>query len=957
LIKQQQKVEKKSIPSTVQRVDDPVARSDHSVSLTELARQDKKGISPVRSVPQANSVPKAHVLDFTNLSDLIADYPKGSNSSTKDLSFGSLSPYATQSLVSLSNPTVKTKLDNSQTASPSLSELVKQHSVSQSEKNKTDLNIPTSPPFVKDFATLSLGGLVATLSLSSLTKDLSLDKSKSHDTDSVIRSSSASTVLPDSFSLASCLKTKNSSSLKSPHLKQVDQDKKERLFVQELRVNVHPGLMKGSIIQKVDTSLVSQASYFGLVLCGPYRKRKSDQFSSVKQRGVKHPKFLCTAQLCKVPMYKHTLHHFIKPFDFSTPSPDDIVKNKQKQAFTRSPTCYNCQPRSPSETEVISACTPLVTPSKSASKVTIGFLQAETQTRTLIPCQLEKLTLQVNRRNDASPAGNKKNSMKSELLNFSQSEMESKKSDVVTSEEGAISKTAMDCNLRNAVEFMGLEGDKDTIQSSVDAMKPIPATPKSKSKASKIDIMTEYAKRHGNKELLNLVVIGHVDAGKSTLMGHLLYQLGNVNKKTMHKYEQESKKIGKSSFAFAWVLDETDEERERGVTMDVAQTRFETEKKVITLLDAPGHKDFIPNMITGASQADVAILVINATRGEFETGFDAGGQTREHALLARSLGVGQIIVAVNKMDTVDWSYDRYENITKKIGQFLTKQAGFKESDISFIPCSGLMGENLTKPSTERKLTTWYKSGTTLIQQIENLRPPVRPIDKPLRLIVSDVFKGIGTGFNVAGRVGAGYVQPGDKILIMPLGSCATVKSVFIDDVSASLAFAGDHVNLTLSGVDMSSVNVGSCLCDPNCPAKSAIRIRAKIVIFNIDLPITKGYPVVFHYQAINEPALIKRLLSQLHRSTGEVIKKKPRCLVKNTSAVVEIELERPVCMELYSEFKDLGRFMLRSGGHTIAAGLVEELVQMKSSLNGANKNMLHKIKQFKIIFFSINFIE
>ncbi|CAL1544334.1 unnamed protein product [Lymnaea stagnalis] len=596
---------------------------------------------------------------------------------------------------------------------------------------------------------------------------------------------------------------------------------------------------------------------------------------------------------------------------------------------------------------------PLVTPSKAASKVVVGFLQTETQKNTppASPASVKKSGQSVNRRNDASPAKNK-DSVKSSSLNSGLSDANSKRtvSETVTSdfktsclnaaplEENGISINTIDSNLRNAVEFMGLDGDKETIQSSIDAMKPLQATPKAKSKNSKLDAMSEYAKRHGNKELLNLVVIGHVDAGKSTLMGHLLYQLGNVNKKTMHKYEQESKKIGKSSFAFAWVLDETEEERERGVTMDVAQTRFETEKKVITLLDAPGHKDFIPNMITGASQADVAILVINATRGEFETGFDAGGQTREHALLARSLGVGQIIVAVNKMDTVEWSQERYQTITKKIGQFLTKQAGFKDSDISFIPCSGLIGENLTKPSSEPKLIEWYTTKTTLIEQIENLRPPVRPIDKPFRLNVSDVYKGLGTGFNVAGRVGSGYVQPGDKILIMPLGISANIRNVYIDDASVNVAFAGDHVNLTLSGVDMSNVNIGSCLCDPSSPAKSATRIRAKIVVFNIDVPITKGFPVVFHYQAINEPAVIKRLLSQLHRSSGEVIKKKPRCLVKNSSAVVEIELERPMCMELYSEFKDLGRFMLRSGGHTIAAGLVEEMVQIKTPLNGGGQS-------------------
>jgi len=241
-----------------------------------------------------------------------------------------------------------------------------------------------------------------------------------------------------------------------------------------------------------------------------------------------------------------------------------------------------------------------------------------------------------------------------------------------------------------------------------------------------IDVKAELEKRQGGKQLLNLVVIGHVDAGKSTLMGHMLY-------------EQESKKAGKASFAYAWVLDETGEERERGVTMDVGMTKFETTTKVITLMDAPGHKDFIPNMITGAAQADVAVLVVDASRGEFEAGFETGGQTREHGLLVRSLGVTQLAVAVNKMDQVNWQQERFQEITGKLGHFL-KQAGFKESDVAFIPTSGLSGENLITRSQSSELTKWYK-GLCLLEQIDSFKPPQRSIDKPFRLCVADVFKG------------------------------------------------------------------------------------------------------------------------------------------------------------------------------------------------------------------------
>ncbi|XP_002731628.1 HBS1-like protein [Saccoglossus kowalevskii] len=397
----------------------------------------------------------------------------------------------------------------------------------------------------------------------------------------------------------------------------------------------------------------------------------------------------------------------------------------------------------------------------------------------------------------------------------------------------------------------------------------------SKARLPTIDVMAEYEKRQSNgKDLLNLVVIGHVDAGKSTLMGHLLYLLGNVNKKTMHKYEQESKKAGKASFAYAWVLDETGEERERGITMDVGLTNFETPQKLVTLLDAPGHKDFIPNMITGAAQADVATLVVDASRGEFEAGFDAGGQTREHALLVRSLGVTQLVIAVNKLDNVDWSHARYEEIVSKLGHFL-KQAGFKDSEVSYIPCSGLTGENLVLPPKESKLKSWY-NGCTLVQQIDKLKPPKRPLDKPFRLCVSDIFKGMGSGFSVTGKIVSGNVQSGDKILVMPAAEQGYVKTVFIHDEDTKWACAGDQAVLTVTGIDQMKVNVGSVLCSPVEHIRSTNRVQARVIIFNIEVPITRGYPVVFHYQTLSEPATVKKLVSLLHKSTGEIIKKKPR---------------------------------------------------------------------------------
>ncbi|XP_029179113.1 HBS1-like protein [Nylanderia fulva] len=450
--------------------------------------------------------------------------------------------------------------------------------------------------------------------------------------------------------------------------------------------------------------------------------------------------------------------------------------------------------------------------------------------------------------------------------------------------------------------------------------------PKGKSNAAneeKADVQAIYkSKRGDSKEQLHLVVVGHVDAGKSTLLGRLLCDLGQVPQRLIHKYQQESKKIGKQSFVYAWVLDETGEERERGITMDIGHSKFETDTKSITLLDAPGHKDFIPNMITGATQADVALLVVDATRGEFETGFDSGGQTREHALLLRSLGVSQLAVVVNKLDTVNWSKDRFNEIVDKMSVFL-KQAGFKDT-VTFVPCSGLSGENIvTKP--KEQLSNWY-TGPTLINVIDNFKCPERPVNKPFRFSVNDIFKGTGSGFCVSGHVETGMVSLGDKVLILPQNEIAVVKGLQSDEISTTHAFAGDQVALTLSGIDQQNVGIGDIICNPQNPVSVTTCFQAHVVVFAIARPITKGLPVVMHQQSLVQPAFITKLIAQLHRGTGDVIKKKPRCLPKNSSAIIEVTTQNPVCMELYKDIKQLGRVMLRLEGTTIAAGLITKIL-------------------------------
>ncbi|CDW55372.1 HBS1 protein like [Trichuris trichiura] len=419
------------------------------------------------------------------------------------------------------------------------------------------------------------------------------------------------------------------------------------------------------------------------------------------------------------------------------------------------------------------------------------------------------------------------------------------------------------------------------------------------------------------KPILNLVVVGHVDAGKSTLMGHLLYILGNVEQKTMHKYKQESQRLGKSSFAYAWVLDESSEERERGITMDIAQTRFETEHFSFILLDAPGHRDFIPNMIMGASQAEVALLVVNATRGEFESGFDLGGQTREHTLLIRSLGITQLLIAVNKMDTVEWSQERFNEIKDRVGKFL-KQVGFGTKCL-FVPCSGLTGENLNAtPDSSCPLTRWY-NGPTLIQALDSMERISRSAKNPLRFTVSNVFKAQrGSNFYVDGKVVIGTVSVGNKLIVIPSGQTGVVKSILIgDDEERTQAKTGEQCSILLSGVNMNSIIAGDILCPVNSPIAAVSRFQAKIVTFNPNMPLVKGMEVCAHFfYPIRQHCYYTFVFLKGRRS---------RCLAKNSSGVVEITTEKPMCFETSQMSKELSRVTLRFKGCTIAAGIVTEL--------------------------------
>ncbi|KAI9718720.1 MAG: hypothetical protein M1812_003894 [Candelaria pacifica] len=430
----------------------------------------------------------------------------------------------------------------------------------------------------------------------------------------------------------------------------------------------------------------------------------------------------------------------------------------------------------------------------------------------------------------------------------------------------------------------------------------------SRAKSKNLDVLAEYEKSKG-KNAANFVVIGHVDAGKSTLMGRLLYDLKVVDQRTIDKFHKEAEKIGKSSFALAWVLDQTTEERTRGVTMDIATNYFETSKTKFTILDAPGHQDFIPNMIAGASQADFAVLVIDASIGSFESGLR--GQTREHALLVRSMGVQRLIVAINKLDTVNWSYDRFEEIQQQTSAFLTV-AGFQPRNISFVPCSGLTGDNIARPAADG-LVSWYK-GPTLVEQLETSEPTSRALEKPLRLTIGDIFRGgIQHPLSISGRLEQGNLQIGDQVVTIPSGEKAYIKGIEVDQETKDWAVAGQNVVLHLSDIDPIHLKTGDVLCPPTSPLIPLNNLTLKILAFD---HITPMY-VDLHRGRLHTAGKITQLVAILNKSTGEVEKKKPRLIKPGNVARVRVEMEGRVALE------SGGRVVLRAGGESVCAGLVE----------------------------------
>lgn len=437
------------------------------------------------------------------------------------------------------------------------------------------------------------------------------------------------------------------------------------------------------------------------------------------------------------------------------------------------------------------------------------------------------------------------------------------------------------------------------------------------------------------KTHINIVVIGHVDSGKSTTTGHLIYKCGGIDKRTIEKFEKEANEMGKGSFKYAWVLDKLKAERERGITIDIALWKFETEKYYVTVIDAPGHRDFIKNMITGTSQADCAVLVVAAGTGEFEAGISKNGQTREHALLSYTLGVKQLIVAVNKMDTTEPKYHegRFNEIQKEVSGYV-KKVGYNPKAVVFVPISGFHGDNMLEPSENMP---WFKgwsierkegnaSGKTLFNALDAILPPERPTKKALRLPLQDVYKIGGIGTVPVGRVETGILKPGMVVTFAPTGLSTEVKSVEMHHEALSEALPGDNVGFNVKNVSVKEIKRGNVAGDTkNDPPKPTNSFNAQVIVLNHPGEIHAGYSPVLDCHTAHIACKFAELLEKIDRRSGKKLEDNPKMIKSGDASIVKMIPSKPMCVEKFSEYAPLGRFAVRDMKQTVAVGVIKDV--------------------------------
>ncbi|EME30233.1 peptide chain release factor eRF subunit 2 [Galdieria sulphuraria] len=479
------------------------------------------------------------------------------------------------------------------------------------------------------------------------------------------------------------------------------------------------------------------------------------------------------------------------------------------------------------------------------------------------------------------------------------------------------------------------ESDQDTLSGQLQSMS-VQEPPKKIDEHSSEGTWEEeeYEQRTRNanfdsssRKHVNIVFIGHVDAGKSTVSGHILYLTGMVDDRTMEKFEREAKAKNRETWKYAWALDTTEQERAKGKTEECGRAEFLTEHKHFTILDAPGHKNFVPQMIGGATQADIAVLVISARKGEFETGFERGGQTREHAMLAKTAGVRQLIVAVNKMDDPSilnpdgtWNKARYDECCEKLLPFL-KQIGWKPQDIYWIPISGYTGQNLLE-KVDPAICNWYTNGP-LLTILDELKPPQRVHDSKVRMPVTDKYKEMGTV--VCGKLEAGVITRDQHLFMMPNRVEVVVDAIFIESTEVERAEPGDNVRIRIKGIEEEDIRMGFVLCEADALVQGSSLFDAQIMLLDYKNIICAGYSCVMHVHAAVEECTIEKLLAQVDRKTNQVVQKRPKFLKPGMAAIARMSVAQPVCILPFKEFPQLGRFILRDEGKTVAVGVIQKV--------------------------------
>ncbi|XP_046581462.1 LOW QUALITY PROTEIN: elongation factor 1-alpha-like [Haliotis rubra] len=451
---------------------------------------------------------------------------------------------------------------------------------------------------------------------------------------------------------------------------------------------------------------------------------------------------------------------------------------------------------------------------------------------------------------------------------------------------------------------------------------------------------------------INIVVIGHVDSGKSTTTGHLIYKCGGIDERTIIKFEKEAQEMGKGSFKYAWVLDKLKAERERGITIDIALWKFETNKYYITIIDAPGHRDFIKNMITGTSQADCAVLIVASGVGEFEAGISKEGQTREHALLAYTLGVKQLIIGVNKMDSTapPYSEARFDEIVKEVSGYI-KKIGYNPKAVAFVPISGFHGDNMIEPSTKM---SWFKGwaverkdgnagGKTLFEALDSILAPTRPTDKPLRLPLQDVYKIGGIGTVPVGRVETGILKPGTIVTFAPSALTTEVKSVEMHHESLTEALPGDNVGFNVKNVSVKELRRGFVAGDSKSDApKECASFYAQVIILNHPGEIKNGYSPVLDCHTAHIAVKFSEIKEKCDRRSGKKLEENPKSVKSGDAAMVVCIPSKPVCVEAFSSYPPLGRFAVRDMKQTVAVGVIKEVT--KKEVTGKTTKAAQKKK-------------